>query len=990
MNKKLMITAAALLAFSTLAGCSVKSGSGSNSAGGDSGNPDPSSSSQPIDTKVTVTFDLNYQGAPAPTTVQVEKNDYVDEPDDPTRDNYFFKGWYDTADASGEEFDFFLTPIVEDITLYADWAAAYNVTFYLNKPEAQEQEVYSSSVVEAGELVSRPVDPKIKGYTFGGWYENAACDDDKLFNFATAVSKNLDLYAKWNLPDWKVAQEAIEKYLGYLAEVEGVTVPQFPNSDYTVDDKYSDAIVISGPDKCATEYLPILEAAGYTVDAENKKASNDYIQLQLRENDDENKDQFELIISIKGTGDSKTFNAVPYKVGTQQNYLGIPADALSIFSDFTVYVGKLTTGDPCVSMDFFFEEQAADASPKLSDEQYWNSKVDAFVSALEANGYFTGHFTNTGELYFADKAYLTMNQVSNFDSSAPTKFDLLSYSYAGLYGAGVGYNKIKASAFADAVAAAPFNTTASLEVDFSSIAATYSANGKNFALTYDADEDQGQKYIEIDVLGITGTSFTPLNQLAAAVLNSLGDDWDVLTNAGESQTYAKYYAVHFAEKDGKKVADAQMGFDYNYDPTTYGALGLGTLAFNIIITPASAEWDAEYVNGYFAKQALNNDPAGLPVYTGDFAFFAPSLSQYGDALDILLLYTNEAEALAYVQALQNDQNNYALVDSQEDDSGKMFLLRSASTNFELTCAVSANSFEIYVDAAPIKEREFNNAELAAMNNILDARSAFTVPDDAVAAFTATYTKIQYSSYYDYEDLAGYSVVLFISNVASVEDGQENPVQNDVTNLINYYVAQGFSYNSRTGRLTKSGLTVTIKLVNPSDDIAFYCLQIIVSGNRPQPLPGSNGHSFQLSETTYLSDDGDAFIQGYISAQIKTKYPSMENSLFVSFYSTLSDKSVYVKTTTTVYTNLESYTIYYYNMENVLVDAASATAAAAAYKEALVAAGFQLANFTALSGSPEGYWNANSGEFVSVSASSASVNVRVFFIGSQYRGTVKVK
>ena len=92
MNKKLMITAAALLAFTSLVGCNIKTGGNTGSSGDNTSSADdPSSSSQVPDTKCTVTFDLNYQGAPAATTVEVEKGDYVNEPEEPTRENYYFK-----------------------------------------------------------------------------------------------------------------------------------------------------------------------------------------------------------------------------------------------------------------------------------------------------------------------------------------------------------------------------------------------------------------------------------------------------------------------------------------------------------------------------------------------------------------------------------------------------------------------------------------------------------------------------------------------------------------------------------------------------------------------------------------------------------------------------------------------------------------------------------------------------------------------------------
>ena len=43
--------------------------------------------------------------------------------------------------------------------------------------------------------VTKPADPTREGYTFGGWYTDAACT--KAYDFATAVTSDMTLYAKW-------------------------------------------------------------------------------------------------------------------------------------------------------------------------------------------------------------------------------------------------------------------------------------------------------------------------------------------------------------------------------------------------------------------------------------------------------------------------------------------------------------------------------------------------------------------------------------------------------------------------------------------------------------------------------------------------------------------------------------------------------------------------------------------------------------------------
>lgn len=47
----------------------------------------------------------------------------------------------------------------------------------------------------SGSAVAKPADPTREGYTFAGWYTDAACT--KTYDFATAVTADMTLYAKW-------------------------------------------------------------------------------------------------------------------------------------------------------------------------------------------------------------------------------------------------------------------------------------------------------------------------------------------------------------------------------------------------------------------------------------------------------------------------------------------------------------------------------------------------------------------------------------------------------------------------------------------------------------------------------------------------------------------------------------------------------------------------------------------------------------------------
>ena len=139
---------------------------------------------------IKVTYEYNYEGAPAAAVETVEEGDVAPEPEDPVRDRYAFTGWYADADCS-EEFDF-EEALYEDVTVYAGWELTdYLVTFDLNY-DGSETEVKNVAV---GSAVTQPLDPQREGFLFTGWYTDAACTQK--FDFSAVVAKDMTLYAGW-------------------------------------------------------------------------------------------------------------------------------------------------------------------------------------------------------------------------------------------------------------------------------------------------------------------------------------------------------------------------------------------------------------------------------------------------------------------------------------------------------------------------------------------------------------------------------------------------------------------------------------------------------------------------------------------------------------------------------------------------------------------------------------------------------------------------
>lgn len=68
----------------------------------------------------------------------------------------------------------------------------YNVTFNMGGHGTAPAD---QTVIEGGKAIKPAIDPSAEGWTFDGWYANAAFSAK--FNFGTAITRNTTVYAKW-------------------------------------------------------------------------------------------------------------------------------------------------------------------------------------------------------------------------------------------------------------------------------------------------------------------------------------------------------------------------------------------------------------------------------------------------------------------------------------------------------------------------------------------------------------------------------------------------------------------------------------------------------------------------------------------------------------------------------------------------------------------------------------------------------------------------
>ena len=111
--------------------------------------------------------------------------------DDITREGYTFEGWYEDENFSGSPVTEISATDTGKKEFYAKWTLnTYTVTF-----DSWGGSKVDSQTVSHGGTVTEPTAPTYEGYTFGGWYTEAGCTTE--YDFTTAVTESLTLYAKW-------------------------------------------------------------------------------------------------------------------------------------------------------------------------------------------------------------------------------------------------------------------------------------------------------------------------------------------------------------------------------------------------------------------------------------------------------------------------------------------------------------------------------------------------------------------------------------------------------------------------------------------------------------------------------------------------------------------------------------------------------------------------------------------------------------------------
>ena len=236
---------------------------------------------------VTVSFEMG-EHASAIDDDTIKFGSIVEAPETVTpEEGFILVGWF--ADGEFEnEFDFDC-PITKDTKIYAKFGEAKKVTFDVN-----EGSEIAPVWVASGDAVAEPKEPTKAEAVFGGWYADELLSE--AYNFATPVTADITLYAKW-VPSWTVTLnmnygETPETKAVYVEKGEVMAAPGNPSrAGYFFGGWYNDAECTAAHDFAATveanatiyaNWEAPTKSYKFTVTAMEEGYGNDRIQFRLK------------------------------------------------------------------------------------------------------------------------------------------------------------------------------------------------------------------------------------------------------------------------------------------------------------------------------------------------------------------------------------------------------------------------------------------------------------------------------------------------------------------------------------------------------------------------------------------------------------------------------------------------------------------------------------------------------------------------------------
>ena len=147
------------------------------------------------------TFSFNGNGGSNATAVTKTYNSQVGTLPTSTRSGYTFRGWFTTNAATGGTQLTTSTLMAANTTYYARWTINRTVTFNANgggTPSVTSRVLMDGTAYGTLPTISRT------GYTFKGWWTDAAASGGTQLATTTVITSNVAYYARWTINNYTV------------------------------------------------------------------------------------------------------------------------------------------------------------------------------------------------------------------------------------------------------------------------------------------------------------------------------------------------------------------------------------------------------------------------------------------------------------------------------------------------------------------------------------------------------------------------------------------------------------------------------------------------------------------------------------------------------------------------------------------------------------------------------------------------------------------
>lgn len=179
-------------------GCSLGSSSSLPESSVESSESSTSETSSEVSSIIlTYTISFEENGGTTVTDMTQEAGSSVSAPTAPTKTGYTFGGWYSDSGLA-TSYTFLVMPS-QNITLYAKWQInQYTITF-----ETNGGSLVTAITQDYLSTVSAPTPPTKTGYSFVGWYSDAALTVD--YTFTTMPLGGMTVYAQWTVNEYTIS-----------------------------------------------------------------------------------------------------------------------------------------------------------------------------------------------------------------------------------------------------------------------------------------------------------------------------------------------------------------------------------------------------------------------------------------------------------------------------------------------------------------------------------------------------------------------------------------------------------------------------------------------------------------------------------------------------------------------------------------------------------------------------------------------------------------